>query len=90
MLAAVKFDYELGGARDEIADERTDWDLAVETDSCELTGAEMMPKYPFGVRRVFSEFARSLRRDAVVSFVQTGPPPTPPAGGRGVLNSAQP
>ena len=81
MLPAVRLDDQLCGPRYEVADEGGDWDLTIETNPGDLSGAEMGPQEAFGIRRIGAQFARAECRSAVGFVQQALPQPLPQAGG---------
>src|SRR3546814_2257525 len=80
VLPAIDFDDEPGAARNEVANEGADRELAIEADACNLSGADLLPKLSFGVGCIQSEFARARGRSFVALVQQALPRPLPQAG----------
>src|SRR3546814_14785773 len=77
----LDFDDEPGAARNEVANEGADRELAIEADACNLSGAYLLPKLSFGVGCIQSEFARARGRSFVALVQLALPRPLPQAGG---------
>src|SRR3546814_19194673 len=73
VLPAIDFDDEPGAARNEVANEGADRELAIEADACNLSGADLLPKLSFGVGCIQSEFARARGRSFVALVQQALP-----------------
>src|SRR3546814_5625180 len=71
----LDFDDEPGAARNEVANEGADRELALEADACNLSGADLLPKLSFGVGCIQSEFARARGRSIVALVQQALPRP---------------
>ncbi len=69
MLAAVDLNHQLRRTRDEIADERPDYDLTIEPHSTGPAVSEGIPQFPFGRGGVVPQFTGSEGGEEVVGFI---------------------
>src|SRR3546814_18158679 len=86
----LDFDDEPGAARNEVANEGADRELAIEANACNLSGADLRPKLSFGIGCIQSEFAGARGRSFGALVQQALPLPLPQEGGETLRSRSNP